>query len=192
MSYRYIKNPRATKFYSLEFEVIPGMTQKYQQVVILKDRIHFFSYNKLDHAMYIIGSKKGIVSLPTSKPIIGILYDYIDQPLENDRFLLVDDVSKTKMVANAETGKLEKQNYVEGRLTVLPIILSPSSIFCQSASNTKEYVEKLVVETQEAIYKVTLHIAARRQLFYNPPRIVDIAWGVSIGLVMIVLSFFWY
>ena len=93
VSYRYIKNPRASKFYSLEFEVIPDITKKYEQVVILKDRVHFFTYNKLDHAMYIIGSKKGIVSLPTSKPIIGVLYDYVDQPLENDRFLLVDDVS---------------------------------------------------------------------------------------------------
>ena len=52
------------------------------------------------------------------------------------------------MVPNEETGKLEKQSYVEGRLTVLPIVLSPSNIFCQSASNTKEYVQKLVVETQ--------------------------------------------
>jgi len=80
--------------------------------------------------MYILGSKNGILSLQTSNPIIGVLYDYIDQPLENDRFLLVDDVSKTKLVADPETGKLQDQSYVAGRVTVLPIKLSPSSILC--------------------------------------------------------------
>lgn len=74
--YYTIRNPMVTKAISLVFEPVEGINRWYANVVDFKDRIHF--YDELEHALYLKGTKKGVLNFSTTRPILGIVYSSVN------------------------------------------------------------------------------------------------------------------
>jgi len=198
--YWYIKNPTATRFFSLEFTEIQGITEKYTSIVYLNDRIHFFSPNTLSHSMYLIGTDQGIVKFPTSKPILGILYDYFDQPMENDRFLLVDDkvtyTTEEREIPDdkATSGSHSKKVKVvvskrEGRVSVVPIKIAPPQVTCSAGPKTLEYNLKLYIITRAKRYYVNIHVLKKGVHAVSKSRFVYKMWALVLGIAVTLITY---
>lgn len=172
--YYYLTNEYVKKAISLEFVKIEGLSSWYQNVVGMKDRIHF--YDGLKHALYIKGSAQGILHMPTSHPIMGIWYQSTYQYLKEDRFLLVKDDLK---LADTRRGILE----------LAKIALISPRVICVTERESVENYLKFVVYTRTAKYRFSVKINGQGGAQYINPTFFVIAWCFAMSLFIILISY---
>ncbi len=124
-TYYYIVNPGVTKPSGLVFEKVPEITDQYQRVFEMNDRIHFVKENR--HVMFTKGSQKSLIKFVNTLPILGVVYWSTSQYLSEDRFL---------MLADQETS---------GILKLSTTTLTPPQIVCLPRLNSVERYEKFSV-----------------------------------------------
>lgn len=184
VSYKYLANPRAKHFYSLNFVDIPGLDQKFDNVVILKNRFHFYNLNDRNHVMYLRDTLKGLIRFNSNSPILGVVYQYQDQPIDKDRFVLISDTQKTIIV-----GK-EKKVVLEGKLSIVPTTLSKPKIVCNTETATPGFVTKFTASSAKFRHIVTIKVVSQKSMVRNDIRIIDIMWGIVVGSCIVIMSYF--
>jgi hypothetical protein len=169
--YWFIKNTQVKKAISLEFGEIKGINRRFQHVVGMKDRIHF--YEGLEHLMYIKGSKKGIVKFSTHQPILGIVYDSVHQFLEQDKILLVTD----------------DRHGEHGQLSVVPMVLRHPYVTCVNEQRAIAKYLKFVITTKKIKYQFSVKINGLGGLKYVEPTWYQICWCAAIAFALVLISY---